>query len=74
MAVLLFDQEPILTAVPDPVSADDVVGAAGDSEVDARMVSVNDDVVRDQVAAAVLDPDPVAASEDPVPLDHVVAA
>ena len=48
--------------------------ASLDSEVDARVVSVGDDVVRDQVAMAVLDPDPVAAAEDVVSGDHVVAA
>ena len=66
VAVLLHDHEPVHAAVSDPVSADDVVGAADermlDSEADARAVSVRDEVVRDEVAVPLLDPDAVAAS------------
>ena len=45
-----------------------------DSEADARPAGVSDDVVGDQVAVALLDPDAVAASGDAVSRDHVMAA
>ena len=56
----LSDQEPIAAAVPDQISADDVVAPPSggvDPEADARSASVNDDVVGDQVAVSLLDPD-----------------
>ena len=78
MAVLLSDQKPIHAAIADPISADHVVRTAKermlDPEANAHSASVNDDVVSDQVAVSLFDPDAFVASEDSVSGDHVSAA
>src|SRR5204863_7215780 len=78
VAGLPYDLVVIPAAVSDQVVADGVVGAAEervlDSETDARMVCMGDEVVGDEVAVPLLDSDPVASVEDAVSLDHVLAA
>ena len=76
--VLLPDHEPIAAAASDPVSADDVVappdGGTVESEIDADLVSVNDDVSGNAVAPSVLDGDSGRTSMDVVSGDHVSVA
>ena len=78
VVVLASDLEPILAAPPDHISANDVVGAADrrliESEVDAVLSSVENDVARNQIAACVLDRDAVSVSREAVAGDHVSVA
>ena len=75
MVILWIDQETIIAAALDQISAHNVVRAAeegvGDPEADARPSGVTDDVVGDQVVVALLDADAVAASGDVVSGDDV---
>src|SRR6266480_3445990 len=78
MAIFSPDQERVLTAAPDEVSADKVVVAADrrpiDCEVDAGLVRADDVVAGDQVAVSFFDRDAVPAFEDSVSGDHVSRA
>jgi hypothetical protein len=78
VVVLASDLEPILAAPFDRVSANDVVAAADrrlvESEVDAGLSSVENDVEPNQVAACVLDRDAISVSREAVAGDHVSVA
>ena len=67
VVVLPSDVEAIVAAPPDLISPKDVVDAADrrrvESEIDAVLSGVNDEVARDQVAASLLDRDAVSVSE-----------
>jgi hypothetical protein len=79
-AVIIFPihQEPVGAAPSDEVSTDHIVGAADwrrlDSEADTDHPSANDDVMGDQVAASILDPEAGHVSEGAVSSDHVSVA
>ena len=67
VVVRASDLEPIVAAPPDHISANDVVAAADrrvvESEVDAALSSVENDVARNQIAACVLDCDAVSVAK-----------
>src|SRR4051812_18907216 len=75
MVILAPDQERVLAAAPDHVSADKVVMAANrrrtECEVDPGFARADNVIARDEIAVSLLDRDAVLAFEDVVLGHHV---
>src|SRR5262245_43157947 len=78
VVVLPSDRERVPAAADDDVLANDVAAAtdrwSGQSEVDARLTRFHDVVVHDEVAAALLEADPIIVSVHSVSTNHVSTA
>src|SRR3954454_2084900 len=78
MAIFASDQERILAAGPDEVSADEVVATANGRRIECKadpgLVRADNVIAGDQVAVPLLDRDAVSALVDAVSGDHVSGA